>query len=72
VACYAKGGSWKGLYATIRRLLYLALHFILFSDHCRQRASGYFKAVFLKQTRSDISVDCNDFEAGFLIAYRKI
>jgi hypothetical protein len=39
---------------------------------------GYFKAVFLKQTRiinarySDISVDCNDFEARFLITYRKI
>jgi hypothetical protein len=43
---------------------------------------GYFKAVFfsfwatfnsfVNARYSDISVDCNDFEAGFLITYRKI
>jgi hypothetical protein len=26
----------------------------------------------LGQNVNDISVDCNDFEAGFLITYRKI
>jgi hypothetical protein len=39
---------------------------------------GYCKAVFLKKTQiiivsiCDISVDCSDFDAGFLITYRKI
>jgi hypothetical protein len=27
---------------------------------------------FVNARYSDISVDCNDFEAGFLITYRKI
>jgi hypothetical protein len=32
VACSTRGGSLKGLYITIRRLLYLVLHVILFCN----------------------------------------